>query len=200
MPDTNTYTALSSTRKVVSKTEFDAMDKTGIPVGTEYDIVAPIEKVDLSTDLQSEIDGKIDKPATDGTSGQVLTMGTDGKAKWADNVASGGAKYRHYLHIANANPLRVIEVFVDTASSNQITTLNALFAAIVGSVSETDEFYYPCCGSWAEDGTEADTITVTGCKFLNNVGSITLKLFLSNNTSVTLSNTGVTINDAVITL
>lgn len=56
MADTNTYTALSSTRKVVSKTEFDAMDKTGIPVGTEYDIVGEIEKADLSTELQTEID------------------------------------------------------------------------------------------------------------------------------------------------
>ena len=58
MADTNTYTALSSTRKVVSKAEFDAMDKTNIPVGTEYDIVAPIEKTDLSLQLQLEIDGK----------------------------------------------------------------------------------------------------------------------------------------------
>lgn len=195
MADTNTYTALSSTRKVVSKAEFDAMDKTGIPVGTEYDIVAPIEKADLSTELQTEIDGKIDKPATDGTSGQVLTMGTDGKAKWADN-----ATYRHYLHIANTNPSRVIEVFVDTASNNQITTLKALFAAIVGSISITDEFYYPCCGSWAEDGTETDTVTVTGCKFLSNGRKVTLKLFLSNNTSVNISDTNVTINDWVITL
>ena len=195
MPDTNTYTALSSTRKAVSKSEFDTMDKTGIPVGTEYDIVAPIEKADLSTELQTEIDGKIDKPATDGTSGQVLTMGTDGKAKWADN-----ATYRHCMHIAQSNPLRVVEVYVDTKSSGQITDLNALYAAIAGSISITDEFYYPCCGSWVADGGEVDTVTVTGCKFLSNGGSITLKLFLSNNTSVTLSNTGVTINDGVITL
>ncbi len=200
MPDTNTYTTLTPIRKVISKAEFDAMDKTGIPVGTEYDIVGEIEKADLSPQLQSEIDGKIDKPATDGTSGQVLTLGTDGKAKWADSTTSGGAKYRHYLHIANTNPLRVIEVFVDTASNIQITTLNALFAAIVGSADATSEFYYPCCGSWAEDGTEADTVTVTGCKFFHTAGSVELKLFLSNNTSTTLSNTNVTINDAVITL
>lgn len=200
MPDTNTYTKFTPIRKVVSKAEFDAMDKSTIPVGTEYDLVGEVEKTDLSPQLQSEIDGKIDKPATDGTSGQVLTMGTDGKAKWADSATSGGAKYRHYLHIANTNPLRVIEVFVDTASNIQITTLNALFAAIVGSADATSEFYYPCCGSWAEDGTEADTVTVTGCKFFHTAGSVELKLFLSNNTSTTLSNTNVTINDAVITL
>lgn len=200
MADTNTYTTLTPIRKVVSKAEFDAMDKSTIPVGTEYDIVGEIEKADLSTELQTEIDGKIDKPATDGTSGQVLTMGTDGKAKWADSATSGGAKYRHYLHIAQSNPLRVIEVFVDTASNNQITTLNALFAAIVGSTDVTSEFYYPCCGSWVADGGEADTVTVTGCKFLSSGGNVTLKLFLSNNTSTTLSNTNVTINDAVITI
>lgn len=194
MADTNTYTALSSTRKVVSKTEFDAMDKTGIPVGTEYDIVAPIEKADLSTELQTEIDGKIDKPATDGTSGQVLTMGTDGKAKWADN-----ATYRHCMHIAQSNPLRAVEVYVDTKSSGQITDLNALYAAIVGATTISENFYYPCCGSWVTDGGEVDTITVTGCKFVNG-SNVTLKLFLSNNTSVTLSNTDLIISDIVITL
>lgn len=195
MADTNTYTALSSTRKVVSKTEFDAMDKTGIPVGTEYDIVGEIEKADLSTELQTEIDGKIDKPATDGTSGQVLTMGTDGKAKWADN-----ATYRHCIHIAQSNPLRAVEVYVDTKSSGQITDLNALYAAIVGASTISENFYYPCCGSWVADGGEVDTVTVTGCKFVNNSGTVTLKLFLSNNTSVTLSNTDLTISDTRITL
>lgn len=200
MPDTNTYTPFTPIRKVISKAEFDAMDKSTIPVGTEYDLVGEVEKTDLSPQLQSEIDGKIDKPATDGTSGQVLTMGTDGKAKWADNVASRGAKYRHCLHIANTNPLRVIEVFVDTAINNQITTLNVLFAAIIGSTDATIEFYYPCCGSWAENGAKADTVTVTGCKFLHTAGGIELKLFLSNNTSTTLGNTNVTINDTVITL
>lgn len=200
MPDTNTYTPFTPIRKVISKAEFDAMDKSTIPVGTEYDLVGEVEKTDLSPQLQSEIDGKIDKPATDGTSGQVLTLGTDGKAKWADSAAGGGAKYRHCLHIANSNPLRVIEVYVDTASNNQITTLNALFAAIIGSTDATSEFYYPCCGSWAEGGAEADTVTVTGCKFLNTAGSVELKLFLSNNTSTTLGNTNVAINDTVITL
>ena len=194
MADTNTYTTFTPIRKAVSKTEFDAMDKTGIPVGTEYDIVAPIEKVDLSTELQTEIDGKIDKPATDGTSGQVLTMGTDGKAKWADN-----AMYRHWMHIAQSNPLRAVEVYVDTKSSGQITDLNALFAAIVGSIDVTNEFYYPCCGSWVADGGEVDTITVTGCKFVNG-SNVTLKLFLSNNTSVTLNNTDLIISDTRITL
>ena len=195
MADTNTYTTLTPIRKVVSKAEFDAMDKTGIPVGTEYDIVGEVEKTDLSPQLQSEIDGKIDKPATDGTSGQVLTMGTDGKAKWADNTT-----YRHCVHIAQSNPLRAVEVYVDTASNNQITTLNALFEAIMGSNSIAENFYYPCCGSWVADGGEVDTVTVTGCKFLNNSGNVTLKLFLSNNTSVTLSDTNVTISDARITL
>ena len=194
MADTNTYTALSSTRKVVSKSEFDAMDKTGIPVGTEYEIVAPIEKADLSTELQSEIDGKIDKPATDGTSGQVLTMGTDGKAKWADNV-----KYRHCVHIAKSNPLRAVEVYVDTSSSGQITDLNALYVAIVGATTTSENFYYPCCGSWVADGGEVDTITVTGCKFVNG-SNVTLKLFLSNNTSVTLNNPEFTISDTRIIL
>ena len=133
MADTNTYTALSSTRKVVSKTEFDAMDKTNIPIGTEYDIVAPIEKADLSTELQTEIDGKIDKPATDGTSGQVLTMGTDGKAKWADN-----AIYRHdmYFHVG---PTEGYRITVYTSNATPYTP-ETFFAN-----SDNGNIY--CCGT-----------------------------------------------------
>lgn len=200
MPDTNTYTTLTPIRKVISKAEFDAMDKTGIPVGTEYDLVGEIEKTDLSADLQSEIDGKLDKPATDGTAGQVLTLGTDGKAKWAD-LPNTGVKYRHLVHVVDYAPLRVIDFFVDTTSDNQITDFNALFEAISGqSVSNIDSFYYSCCGSWVEtqEGAEADTITVTGCKFYTTSGNAALKLFLSNNTSADLPSA--TITDTVITL
>ena len=139
MPDTNTYTALSSTRKVVSKAEFDAMDKTGIPVGTEYDIVAPIEKADLSTELQTEIDGKIDKPATDGTSGQVLTMGTDGKAKWADIAPSGGGKlYRHNMYF-HAGPPEGYRITVYTSNATPYTP-ETFFADL-----NNNNLY--CCGT-----------------------------------------------------
>ena len=138
MPDTNTYTALSSTRKVVSKAELDAMDKTNIPVGTEYDIVAPIEQVDLSTELQTEIDGKIDKPATDGTSGQVLTMGTDGKTKWADN-----AIYRHniYFHVGPTESYR-ITVYTSNATPYTPATFFANSDNITLSIPKQKPFVF----------------------------------------------------------
>lgn len=173
MPDTNTYTALSSTRKVVSKAEFDAMDKTGIPVGTEYDIVGEIEKTDLSTELQTEIDGKIDKPATDGTSGQVLTLGTDGKAKWADN-----ATYRHniYFYISPSDGF-----YLTIYSSNQTafipSTLEAylienLMSSAIGTLLKAGVKYPIFQISGAQDSINVSGISSTSASTTFNTTSL----------------------------
>ena len=154
MADTNTYTTFTPTRKAVSKAEFDAMDKTGIPVGTEYDIVGEIEKADLSTELQTEIDGKIDKPATDGTSGQVLTMGTDGKAKWADIEPSGKTYYRHniYFHSSPTDGF-----YLTIYSSNQTAfTPSTLEAYLIENVMSS------ATGTLLKEGVKYPIFQISG--------------------------------------
>lgn len=178
MADTNTYTTLSSTRKVVSKTEFDAMDKTGIPVGTEYDIVGEIEKTDLSTELQSEIDGKIDKPATDGTSGQVLTMGTDGKAKWADIEPSEKTYYRHNIYFYSGPP---DGFYLTISSSNQTaftpSTLEAYLienpmSSATGTLLKANVKYPIFQISGAQDSINVSGISSTSASTTFNTASL----------------------------
>lgn len=173
MADTNTYTALSSTRKVVSKTEFDAMDKTGIPVGTEYDIVGEIEKTDLSTELQTEIDGKIDKPATDGTSGQVLTLGTDGKVKWEDS-----ATYRHNIYFYTSPP---DGFYLTIYSSNQTaftpSTLEAYLienpmSSAIGTLLKANVNYPIFQISGAQDSINVSGISSTSASTTFNTASL----------------------------
>lgn len=76
----------------VSQTEFDGLDLSAQEEGTVYEIVGEVGESDLDADLQAKIDAKMDAPTTSGTSGQVLTMGTDGKAKWGN----GGLRYYNH--------------------------------------------------------------------------------------------------------
>lgn len=60
MADTNTYTSKQNIKKYTTQAKFDAIDKSDVPVGTEYNIVGEIEEADLSSDLQA----KINSPTT----------------------------------------------------------------------------------------------------------------------------------------
>ena len=43
-----------------SKSTFDSLDKTTIPVGTEIQVTGEIEETDLTADLQTKINGYVD--------------------------------------------------------------------------------------------------------------------------------------------
>lgn len=55
MADTNTYTSKQNIKKYTTQAKFDAIDKSDVPVGTEYNIVGEIEEADLSSALQAKI-------------------------------------------------------------------------------------------------------------------------------------------------
>lgn len=59
----------------VSQAEFDALNLSTEEEGTVYELVGEVGEADLDVDLQTKINGKLDAPVTDGTSGQVLTAG-----------------------------------------------------------------------------------------------------------------------------
>lgn len=59
----------------VSQTEFDSLDLSTQKEGTVYELVGEVSEPDLDVDLQTKINGKLDAPATSGTSGQILTAG-----------------------------------------------------------------------------------------------------------------------------
>ena len=55
MADTNTYESKQNIKKYTTQAKFDSIDKSDVPVGTEYNIVGEIEESDLSAELQSKI-------------------------------------------------------------------------------------------------------------------------------------------------
>lgn len=55
MADTNTYTSKQNIKKYTTQAKFDAIDKSDVPVGTEYNIVGSITESDLDSELQAKI-------------------------------------------------------------------------------------------------------------------------------------------------
>jgi len=82
------YTALKSSQKkrYISKDTFNSLDLTQIPVGSEYDIVGPIDKGDLSAEINNSLnkaDNALANPTnqTTGSNGDVLVKTASG-SEW----------------------------------------------------------------------------------------------------------------------
>lgn len=82
------YTALKSSQKkrYISKETFNSLDLSQIPVGSEYEVVSPIEKGDLSADINNALnkaEKSIPEPTnqTTGSDGDVLVK-KGGGSEW----------------------------------------------------------------------------------------------------------------------
>lgn len=82
------YTELKSSQKkrYISKDTFNSLDLTTIPVGSEYEVVGPIEKGDLSADINNSLnkaDNALQNPTnqTTGSDGDVLVK-KGGGSEW----------------------------------------------------------------------------------------------------------------------
>lgn len=71
MADTNTYTSKQNVKKYTTQAKFDAIDKSDVPVGTEYNIVGSITESDLDSDLQAKVNLTGDNLTTEVTGGKV---------------------------------------------------------------------------------------------------------------------------------
>lgn len=71
MADNNTYTSKQNVKKYTTQEKFDAIDKSDVPVGTEYNIVGSITESDLDSDLQAKVNLTGDGLTTEVTGGKV---------------------------------------------------------------------------------------------------------------------------------
>ena len=79
-----------------SKSTFDSLDKTTIPVGTEIQVTGPIGANDLDSELLVGINGKLTAP-TKPLEDSVVTMGTDGKSGTKPLTDFEPFRYRHSI-------------------------------------------------------------------------------------------------------
>ena len=98
MADTNTYTSKQNIKKYTTQAKFDAMNKSDIPVGTEYNIVGVVEESDLSAELQTKVNvvGHSIYTSTDytvaevGQTGYIQKSSTEAKGKGDVLITSNG--------------------------------------------------------------------------------------------------------------
>lgn len=149
------YTALKSSQKkrYISKETFNSLDLSTIPVGSEYEVVSPIEKGDLSADINNALnkaEKSISEPTnqTTGSAGDVLSKTANGSEwKTIETLPPGGnpgevlgcpkagvpqwvvpevAIYNHYMSF-------------ETGSGDKITLTK--ISSYGGSFSSLDEAY-----------------------------------------------------------
>lgn len=82
------YTALKSSQKkrYISEETFNSLDLSQVPVGSEYEVVSPIKKGDLSAEINNSLnkaDNALQNPTnqTTGSNGDVLVKTTSG-SEW----------------------------------------------------------------------------------------------------------------------
>lgn len=118
MADTNTYTSKQNIKKYTTQAKFDAIDKSDVPVGTEYNIVGPIAESDLDSDLQAKVNlagtakSTADEALTKATQAQTAANGKQDKLVSGTNVKTingqsvvGSGNVPGVLRVATDNTL-----------------------------------------------------------------------------------------------
>lgn len=155
-----------------SKSTFDSLDKTTIPVGTEIQVTGEIEETDLTADLQTKINGKLTAPTTP-TADSVVTMLANGTTGAKALSEFGGKLYNHRLYYMNAS---IGNAYIDIINSsdtaftqpsefisfidNKVATVigsNAIGTAVVRFFKD-DIIWLKGCGINPSDTTVSATI------------------------------------------
>ena len=96
-----------------SKSTFDSLDKTTIPVGTEIQVTGEIEETDLTTYLQKKINGKLTAPTTP-TADSAVTILADGTTGTKALSEFGGKLYKHELTVGSSSTDYYVLFFLST--------------------------------------------------------------------------------------
>ena len=126
-----------------SKSTFDSLDKTAIPVGTEIQVTGPIGANDLDSELLVGINGKLTKP-TNPSAESAVTMLADGTVGTKPLSEFGGKSYKHHIEISAKvidttdtpfNGLIYIDIYSNSQTAFTLDTLNksGLYSCIVNN-------------------------------------------------------------------
>ena len=107
-----------------SKSTFDSLDKTTIPVGTEIQVAGEIEETDLTADLQTKINGKLTAPTTP-INDSVVTMAANGTVGTKALSEFGGKLYLHRISF-QISPNKVGEFYFYSENSTAYSSISSL--------------------------------------------------------------------------
>jgi len=106
-----------SNENYVTRDEFNTMEKTSVPLGTQFGIVDLIQEEDVSSDIKNKLalaSNALPKPTNDssGTVGQFLKKTAAGSSEWSD--------VQEYLELSDASGTLTDEQY------NKVTTNDTL--------------------------------------------------------------------------
>ena len=155
-----------------SKSTFDSLDKTTIPVGTEIQVTGEIEEADLTADLQTKINGKLSAPTTP-TADSVVTMLANGTTGTKALSEFGGKLYNHRIRYSYTNVSTLdTDVYIDIITSSNIafTQPSEFISLISKKIAIVDGMYIRGSAFVQESGN--NSITLFGCGYnVNNTTS-----------------------------
>lgn len=109
-----------------SKSTFDSLDKTTIPVGTEIQVAGPIEETDLNATLQTSINSvanKLDKPAGNPTEDSLVKVSSTGSVEYVPYKKY----YKHTISIVGSPTSASYYICTILSDSAKINTLELLY-------------------------------------------------------------------------
>lgn len=176
-----------------SKSTFDSLDKTTIPVGTEIQVTGEIEEADLTADLQTKINGKLTVPTTP-TADSVITLLTDGTTGTKALSEFSGKLYKHRIRYSYTNvSTSDTDVYIDviTLSGAAFTQPSEFISLISKKIAIVDGMHIRGSAFVQESGN--NSITLFGCGY--NAGDTTVPVTIDIQLDVSLF-----VNDTVIEL
>ena len=109
-----------------SKSTFDSLDKSTIPVGTEIQVAGELGQADFDSDTNTKLNAvlnKLDKPSGNPTEDSLVKVSSTGSVEYVPYKKY----YKHYIYISsNSEPLG-IDIYAILSDSAKINTLDLLY-------------------------------------------------------------------------
>lgn len=146
-----------------SKSTFDNLDKTTIPVGTEIQVAGEIEETDLTADLQTKINAKLTAPTTPMVDSFVALL-ADGTTDTVSIDEFSGKLYKHNIVISTSTSTSIFiyAILNYGASINTVELLNSIKNLIVGSPAYVDDFEIAVVYTAVIESIYDDSVTFIG--------------------------------------
>ena len=180
MADNNTYTSKQNIKKYTTQTKFDAIDKSDVPVGTEYNIVGSITESDLDSDLQAKVNLTGDGLTTEVTGGKVKVKNP--------MTSTGGDGFRlnsFYNTTTGVTYFFPIETPIGHFATGIVPILGSITATSPGSTSPATYYGLFLQNAYAEDNYNASAYSlITATNSFNSGNQIYILPHCSSNPGV----------------
>lgn len=180
MADNNTYTSKQNVKKYTTQEKFDAIDKSDVPVGTEYNIVGSITESDLDSDLQAKVNLTGDGLTTEVTGGKVKV-----KNPMTSTGGDGFKLNSFYNATTGVTYFFPIETPIGHFATGIVPILGSIKANLPGSTSPATYYGLFLQNAYTEDNYNASAYSlITATNSFNSGNQIYILPHCSSNPGV----------------